>query len=145
MSTELEQKLSELRAKRAALAEERAKQEAERALVEQIEAEERALRDDEAIAAAEAEHGPVGKRIAVVHTDLGVIIVKRPNPLIFRRFQDKGTTKTEDFDQLVRPCLVYPSKTEFDRILEELPATLIRAANAVCALAGVRHDEISGK
>lgn len=140
-----EEKLAEVRARRAELEKQRAERDAARALEEQLEAETRALADAEAIAKAEDEHGPVGKRIALVRTDLGVIILKRPNPVLFRRFQDQGKTTHEALDKLVRPSVVYPDGSSFDRILDELPATMTLCANAVCVLAGVRTEEASGK
>jgi hypothetical protein len=138
-------RLDKVRAERAALAVAREARAADAALEAQLEGETLALRDEQAIAAAELEHGPVGKRIAVIGTDLGVVIVKRPHAALFRKFQAKGSTKPEDLDQLVRPCLVYPSKAEFDRIDDELPATMTRCANAVVALAGFRQEENAGK
>lgn len=143
--SDVAERLAKVRAERAALAAAKAKADAERALEAELEAEERAFNDEQAIAAAEAEHGPVGKKIAVVHTDLGAIIVKRSNPVLFRRFQDAGATKIKDLDTLVRPCRVYPDEAAFDRIMDELPATLARVASAVCELAGVRSQDVGGK
>jgi hypothetical protein len=144
-NSELEQRLVDIRARRAELDKLQAVRSEERDLAELVEREERELKDREAIAAAEAEHGPLRKRIAAVHTDLGVVILKRSNPLMFRRFQDAGTLKSEHLDKLVRPCVVHPDLPTFDRILEELPATLLRCANAVSELAGVRAEEVTGK
>jgi hypothetical protein len=138
-------RIREIKAQREQLADERLKREQECAEQELLEREERALRDEAAIAAAEAQHGPVGKRLAVVQTTEGVIIVKRPNPLVFKRYQDEGNHKSEAVDKLVRPCLVYPTKTEFDRICEEQPATLVRVGSHVVALAGFRQEEAAGK
>jgi hypothetical protein len=143
--SDLAERLAKVRAERAALAAAKAKADADRALEVELEAEELALKDDQAIAHAEAEHGPVGKKIATVHTDLGVIIVKRPNMTLFRRFQDTGSMKHADLDKLVRPCRVYPDEAAFDRILDELPATVARVASAVCELAGVRQQDTGGK
>lgn len=140
-----EEKLAEVRARRAELDRQRAERDAARALEEQLEVETRALADAEAIAKAEDEHGPVGKRIALVRTDLGVIILKRPNPVLFRRFQDQGKFTHEAIDKLVRPSVVHPDGATFDRIMDELPATMIACANAVTVLAGARTEEASGK
>ncbi len=132
---------------RAELAELRAKSEAraEGTEAEQLEALNRDLADARAIDKAETELGPVGKRILAVPTDLGVVIVKRPAAPTFKRFQDEGKTTTESLEKLVRGSLVYPDAATFDRIIEELPATLARVANAVCSLAGVRAEEVAGK
>lgn len=144
-TSELEARLAKVKADRAALQAARDKAAEQRLLEEQVVAEEQAFKDEQAVADAEAEHGTVGKKIAVVSTDMGVIVLKRSNPLIFKRFQDVGSTKSADLDKLVRPCLVYPDIATFDRILEELPATMLRLASAVAGLAGVRAEEVSGK
>jgi hypothetical protein len=142
---DLEARLAKARAERAAVAQARVEREAAAELAALVETEERAAKDEAAVAAAEQAHGPVGRKIAVVETDLGVIIVKRPNPVLFRKWQDMGKATTATLDQLVRPCLVYPDVAAFDRILDELPATLMRLANEVCTLAGMRREEVSGK
>lgn len=115
----------------------------EAALAAQVEAEERAALDEEAIAKAEAEFG-AGK-IAIVSTELGCVIVKRPNPVLYKRFRDKESAKTSDLESLVRPCLVYPDSARFDAMLEEQPATLDRVADRVVYLAGFRAKELSAK
>lgn len=138
-------RLDELRAKRAALAAARQARELQRTAAEQLEDEERAFVDDQAIDAAEIEHGPVGKKLAVVQTAMGAIIVKRAHPAMFKRFQDKGSLKHEDLDRLVRHCLVHPASAVFDRIMDELPATMLRCADAVSVLAGVRAEDVSAK
>jgi hypothetical protein len=132
---------------RAELAELKAKSEAraEGTEAEQLEALNRELADARAIDKAETELGPVGKRILAVHTDLGVVIVKRPAAPTYKRFQDEAKTTTESLEKLVRGSLVHPDAATFDRIVDELPATLARVANAVCALAGVRAEEVAGK
>ena len=135
--------LADLRAQRAALAEARRIREEQRAAAEQLIEEKRGLADDQALEAAEIEHG--AKKIAVVRTDMGAIILKRPHPVIFKRFQDKGSLKHEDLEKLVRPSLVYPDAARFNEIMDELPATLLRCANTVSGLAGVRMEEVAEK
>jgi hypothetical protein len=144
-TAQLEQRLAELRARRKQLDDEADAGAAERLMLEQIEVEERAIRDREALAKAEADHGPVGKKIAVVQTAVGDVIVKRSNPLHFRRFQDAGKTTSDELERLVRPCVVYPDIPTFERWLEEQPAALLRCANAICELAGIRTKEVEGK
>lgn len=142
---ELKDRLAKAKADRAAIANAKADREAARALADEVAAEELAARNEAAISQAECDHGQVGKLITVVDTDLGVIILRRANSLLFKRFQDSGKTTTADCDKLVRPCLVYPDAAMFDRIIDELPATMIRLANAVSVLAGVRTEEATGK
>ena len=140
---DLQARLEKARAARELARQKREKLETQDELQRKVEAEELAATDEEALFNAEAEHGR--KRVATIETEMGTIIVKRPNPLHFKRFQDKESVKTKDLEQLVRPCLVHPSANRFDAILEEYPATLTRCADRVATLAGVRARELSGK
>lgn len=112
---------------------------------EQIAQAERELADAKALAAAVCDHGPLGKAIAQIDTDLGVVIVKKPHHVAFRRFQDKGDYDSAANEALVLPCLVYPSAARFDEIIKELPATLTRCSDAVVVLAGFRAKAVGGK
>jgi len=114
-------------------------------LREEAAAEERGLFEAQKLIELEAAHGPLGKAIRRVNTSEGMIVVKKPNHVLFQKYQDKGATDTEALQKLVRPCLVYPDKASFDRICEEAPASLLKCANAVCALAGIGREEIAGK
>jgi hypothetical protein len=110
-----------------------------------VEAAERAAANARAIREAVEKHGPIGRKIAVVETPDGAIVLKKANHIHFKRFQDAGELTTETCDTLVRPCVVYPSSERFDALLEEYPAVLVRCADAVTALAGARSKEVSGK
>lgn len=145
MAEDLRTRLAAARNTRTALEQAKADRDEKTAIEELVEQEERAARDAEALDKAETTIGKLGKKIALVQTDMGAIIVKRPNAVLFKRFVDTSSLKTDDLDKLVRPCLVHPPVAEFDRILDELPATLMRVANAVTALAGVRTEEAAGK
>jgi hypothetical protein len=140
-----ERELRELRARRTALQAQRTTKEDASALQAEIAKERRAIRDEEALSKAIDEHGPVGKQLATVETDLGMVILRRPSALKFRRFQDKGSFSTEDVTALVRPCVLWPSAGELDVILDDLPATLTRLASAVVALAGHRGEDSAKK
>ena len=141
----LEERLREARERRRAAEAKREERQAENDLLAEVEAEELAARNAEALEAAEAEHGPIGKKLRAIETSGGVIIVKRPHPATYKRFRDKGEANTAAFDKLVRPCVVHPDKSTFDRILDEEPAALDRCANAIVELAGFRAREVSGK
>jgi hypothetical protein len=142
-SDPIRDEIEQLRAKREALAAARLARAEAAAPDEKLAAERLALADEEAMDQAEAEHGK--RRVALVQTDLGAVIVKRPHPAIFKRFQDRGKTNTDALADLIRPCLLHPTLTGFERICEELPATLTRVADAITVLAGFRSDDISGK
>jgi parvulin-like peptidyl-prolyl isomerase len=140
---ELQSRLEAARIARETARQQREELESKDALRKRVEAEERAALDEEALFVAEREHGR--EKIATVETDLGMIILKRANPIHFKRFQDSESVKTIDIERLVRPCVVYPDATRFDAICDELPATLTRCADRVATLAGVRAKELAGK
>jgi hypothetical protein len=111
-----------------------------------LELEQRALRDEIALDDAIDKARRQSARISPSSRPrMGNVIVKRASAMKFRRFQDKGEANTEDVAALVRPCVVWPSQGELDVILEELPATLMRMASAVIALAGQRSGELAKK
>lgn len=139
------QRLAAAKAERSRILAARAAREAARSVDDQLEVEERSLRDEQTIEKAECEHGRLGKKIAAVYSDQGVVIVKRPNHLIFQRFQDAGEVTTLELRKLVNPSLVHPALGVFEGYVEEEPALLLRVGNAVAALAGARAKEVSGK
>jgi hypothetical protein len=142
---ELKQRLEVARLERDRLAKERASRDSRRALTEKLADEERDLKNEQAIDAAEQEHGDVGTKLATVYTRSGVVIVKRAHSAAFRRFQDVGKQTTTECEKLLRPCLVYPDPPTFDKWADAEPAIILRTANAICTLAGVRTDEAAGK
>lgn len=150
MSEEIEtakplDRLAEVRARRAEIAKRRERREDSKSPDERLAAEERALKDDEAIERFETEIGPDGEKIRIVRTTLGVVIVKRAHPASYKQFMDLKTTKVEDCEKLARRCVVYPEATELDRITEDLPATWLRLAGAITKLAGHSNAELEEK
>jgi hypothetical protein len=141
----LSERLQNARLERSRIAEERDKREAAAALVAEVEAEERALRDEQAIEKAVAEYGELGGKINSFPTTLGVVILKKPHHVIFRKFQDLGEYNQVECEKLVRSCLVHPDKSEFDRYIQEQPGILVPLANLACALAGVKVGAAAGK
>lgn len=137
--------LKALKAQRAALVAERERLNEAAELAKEIAAEERAIRDEAALQDAIAKYGALGVHVASVQTDLGIVILRRPSALKFRRFQDKGSFSWDDVSGLVRPCVVWPAVGELDTILDDLPATLTRLASAVVTLAGQRSEELGKK
>jgi len=140
---QLQSRLEAAKKKREQARQQREALESKGELERRVQAEEQAAIDEEAIYAAESEHGR--KRVGTVETPLGKIVLKKPNPLHFKRFQDKESVKTKDLERLVRPCVVHPDMTRFDAILEEYPAKLAACANVIAELAGVRVRELAGK
>jgi hypothetical protein len=76
---------------------------------------------------------------------VGAVIVKRPTMNVFRRYQDSGTTETKDWENLVKPCVLYPTRAEFDAMVERVPMLLAHAANTCIHLAGLRAEDIKKK
>lgn len=142
---DIAEQLKVLRAKRAELAAAREAKEAQQALELELVAEQRALRDEQALTDAIDKYGAVDRAIATVETDMGLVIVRRASAIKFRRFQDKEEYSTDDVLSLVRPCLVHPSAPDLDAMLEEQPALITRLGSAVARLAGVRTKELAKK
>lgn len=116
-------------------------------------AEKLAIDDLKALDEAESKYGaaytfgeekPKGHRIAVVKTVSGSIVVRRPEPLIYKKWTGSKMSE-EDNHSFVRGCLVYPATGLFSAIMEEQPAELQRCAMACAELAGARFEGIAGK
>lgn len=104
---------------------------------------ERDAADTEKLLELESKHGK--ERIACVRTDLGMVILNRPNPVLFRRFQDQEKATTLEAEKLVRPCVIHPNIDRFDIMCEEQPMILARCAERVAKLAGMRDRETEEK
>lgn len=139
----LTQRLADAKAAQQRIRDQREALETATELERRVTREEQSAQDQEALLGLEAEHGR--DKIGTVETDMGVIVLKRPGSLRYKKFQDLENAKTFDVEKLVRPCVIHPDKNRFDLICEELPATLLRCGNRVAELAGTRHRELSGK
>lgn len=140
---DVEKEIAELNSRRAALELARERRAEQADVARRLEEAKQAVFDEEALAKAEQEHGV--RRIAVVRTELGAVIVKRPHANTFRKFLDSGKTDTDTLEKLVRPCLVHPQLEGFEKIVAELPAVLGQVALAIGRLAGIRAEDIGGK
>jgi len=105
----------------------------------------REIETEDAIAAAIESHGAVGDKIAVLRTPMGVIIVRRPDKPVWRRFSDGKETTGKEGRGLVIPSLVHPTAARFDEIEREYPAVLEQAVTLVTDLAVARDKEATGK
>jgi hypothetical protein len=143
MSDDLKQRLAAAKAARAALQTKAATVSEADELAAEVAAEERALKEEQALAALVEQYG--AKKLAKIDTDLGAIILFRSAPAAYNRFAEKSDFKVEDVRQLVMPCIKYPTISEFEEILREQPGTLFVCANALAHLAGARKDALSGK
>lgn len=134
--TAVRSRLAALRSARLAAEDEHAKREADAKLL-------RDLKNEEAIADAVAKYGPVGVGIGYVLTRLGVVIVKKPNHMLVRKFRDQPTN-TKSWEELIEKVLVHPTEQEWQKILEDQNAVLAPVGGVVLALAGAT-DELSAK
>ena len=89
--------------------------------------------------------GAVDVEFRIVSIDDHMVVVKKPHELQYKKFRDRGKTDMVSCLDLVRPCLVYPTKEEFAGICESKPAMADAAAGAVLYLGGVRTDAKEGK
>lgn len=96
-----------------------------------------------ALEAAEKEHG--AQRVALVMTDEGAVILKRPNRLNVQKFMDADRITSTTMIALVKSCVVHPDKDAFDRLLDEQPAALAPIANVALTLAGAGAKSLAGK
>jgi hypothetical protein len=144
------ERLAAVRAARKKLHAEVAAEREARAVVEELAREERALRDDQAIIEAEKRFGRQGEHIYVITQvdapESDIVIVKRPNPVAFKRFQDQEESQVKHIEELCMPCVVYPSVGVVDRLVtSEKPALLMRIMHGVSYLAGARKAVEQGK
>lgn len=139
MSDDIETRLAAARARKA-VADATLEAAAQLAAVEDAE---RDATDAETLA---AQKGRRGHDWAAVHTQRGVVVVKRPDGAIFKRFQElTGDPSMTDIEKLVFPCVVHPDRSTFDRWYEERPAIATRCAAAIAQLAGSAASERAGK
>jgi hypothetical protein len=97
----------------------------------------------------ENELGPRGEEFEIVSTTSGPVVVKRGEPVQYKRFQatmrgDKEPTP-EDIYAYVSPCVVHPTKSEFDHLLNRRPHIAMRCANALISLQGFKEESDRGK
>ncbi|MBA3841098.1 MAG: hypothetical protein H0X39_00485 [Actinobacteria bacterium] len=140
-----QQELARIKAERAKLRDAREKREAASSLADELARERRALLDETAVEKAVVEHGKLGEAIAAIYTTEGVVIVKKPNHMHYRRLQDKGEYDSKAAEAFVRPYVVHPDKSTFDAYVESQPATLTQAFDAATYLCGARAKEAVGK
>jgi hypothetical protein len=101
------------------------------------------LETEEALDAAVEEHGE--RKVARIDYDGGSIIIKRPTQALYKKFIDGKKQQSDEQLVLASSCVLYPSKEEFNRLVQELPGLLSVVANAAVRLAGFRSEEISSK
>lgn len=143
---ELAAQLEAIQAKREAM-QDAARERAKPTLKEQIAIEQRRLAEDEKFEELAQTHGR--ERISMVRPeqrpDISAVIVRRPHLAVYRRFQESGKADQKTFDGLLKPCILYPSKAEFDALCESMPALFDLCCNEVVVLAGHRGKDVEAK
>ncbi|MBN8609141.1 MAG: hypothetical protein J0L92_01050 [Deltaproteobacteria bacterium] len=142
--TALQDRIAKARAERAAL-DEAAERAVEIARLEKLaRLEEQALKDAPHIAKGRDEHGV--ERTAVIDTDHGAIVVKKPHHLNAKKLAATGDKTSEaDVSAFIRSCLVYPTWPEVERMLEDSPGVGGAIIDALGRLARGGAKERAGK
>lgn len=141
MSEDLEERRRAARVRLEELERARADRAEARAGDAEIEALERDVRDAEALEKIESEHGALDVDIRAVHTIAGLVVVRRVEPIVMRKFQDSkkddsGQPTIQALEQLSRSALVYPDRVAFGRMCDEYSKVITDTANAACWLHG---------
>lgn len=95
--------------------------------------------------AAEKELGELGRKLALVITAEGPVILKRPHRANVSKFLDAERATSATMLALVKSCVIYPDKDAFDRLLDEQPAALTILASEALTLAGAGAKALAGK
>lgn len=113
-----------------------------------IQAEQVAARDMPKLAELD---GTRGVDFDVVVCRLGHVAVRKPSPVVWKRFlagkDDRGRAQDarDSAAALVRSCLLYPDSTTFTEIVDDQPAVLESIALTVARLAGADTERVQGK
>jgi hypothetical protein len=137
------QTLEEIEAEIERVRAERAERERSASLAAAMERAQQTLADEAAWDAAVAEYGV--SKLARVETDNGMLILKRPNPVKYKAFQDKPGINVDQIQELVSPCIVYPPKPVVNAWIAEQPGMLNELGRVVAKLAGARAAEVTAK
>lgn len=139
---QLEAELAAAEAKTKAAKDEEARRIKAADLRAKIQAEQVAARDLPKIAELE---GTRGIDFDVVSCRLGLVAVKRPSGVVWKRFTTSKKEARDAAEDLVRACLAYPTASEFTAIIDDQPAALESMALTVGRLAGADLERIQGK
>ena len=135
--------LDAVRAERAELAA-RAEARALAADADTLAEEKSALAAERVLDEAQAAHGV--RSVGIVHIPAaGSFVLRKPHHAAYRKFQDNTEASSAGAIELVKSCLLYPTKPEFDRVLAASPGILTELANNCVTLAGFRKTELKGK
>lgn len=107
---------------------------------------EREIREEQAIAEAEAKYGSeVDGGIGIVRMSRGIVILHKPSASLYQQHSDAGSQSTVALKKLVFPCRVYPDQNGLDAMIADEPYTLQHCGDMVTVLAGFTLQEFRKK
>jgi len=153
-TAELEAQLAAVKLERAAKAEARELSQSGARLEAQIAREKKLIEEDETYAKLVEEHGE--EAIKRLTTRFGMVVVTSAPPLVHRRMMDKLALSDhanpkvrkslhDTFEEMVKHCLVYPSKAVFAELADKVPSLISIAANEAYELGKPRVEDEAGK
>ncbi len=137
--TQLQKKLSDLKAQRALKEAEREAKAQAIALAKEVEREELELQNLETLEKLEAEHGE--DRIACTYLRDGrMIVVRAPTRAEFKKMQAGKGKGHEDIESLVSQCRLYPDVDTFNKMKDQYPGIITPLAKAMTVLSGADQE-----
>lgn len=136
----LRKELAEAQAKRDEARDRRELRKTPQQLRAEIAAAQREADEIDKLTELEAQYGEADKEIRRIESLHGMIVVKRPAEMAYRKFADMEKMTTSAAKEIALHSLVYPDKKVFNEWASEEPAIIARAANAACWLAGNRKE-----
>jgi hypothetical protein len=88
-------------------------------------------------------------KVAKVETELGDIVLRKPNRAEFRAAWAKGIfdlkmqVNLDALDRMVRDLCIFPSLAELDSILDDAPGALLLCLDPIVRLSGMVQRERS--
>lgn len=114
----------------------------------ELELSRRRRQDEETIADLERLHGKLNEGIASLDTPEGMIVVKCPDYITFKRYNAaaKASRATLEEDELlVLTCLLHPARDRYIAIRDKRAGIVTTLSTLALRLAGVRQVDLEGK
>jgi multidrug efflux pump subunit AcrA (membrane-fusion protein) len=103
----------------------------------------------EVVADLEGKHGKLNDKIASFETPDGLLVVRGPTMLEWKRYSTKssgkGGAQFEDQDELVRAVLLHPERAEYQRQRDARPGIVGTLVQLAMKLSGLRIHDLEGK
>lgn len=93
-----------------------------------------------------AELGPRGVFYEIVMTVEGPVAVKLGDEVLYKQYMATAEkSSTEEQHKFVFPNVIHPDKESFLKLAQRRPGVLLRCANALATLYGLRREDEKGK